>query len=258
MRNRLKYISCLFGLFLLLIPVSARANTADDLNISPISVNDTELAESPTEDIYSSASNKVGKQISNAEEPMGDYTQDEGFLNSDDVTDGCPITINAFVMEECQDQRYSAYVTFLSETGKEYMFQLTKSNNYRKYAKLPEGNYTFFGGICDDNRRIYTSFSYQSEFFISASDPVYFECLIGTSDWISENKCRLSGYVPEESVAEQTTELDENGQVTFTESNKVSESKNNIVLDMFHYLIKNIIPFIIVIGIIAIIIKHLK
>lgn len=132
-------------------------------------------------------------------EPIGDYADEQdGFSNAEDADADCPITIKAYVMDECQDARYSAYITFLAEDGIEYSFQLTKTNEYKKNVKLPAGTYVAFGGICSDNRRMYQLFTYMESFDISSDKPVYFDCLIGDREWIAENKSKLNAYEAED------------------------------------------------------------
>lgn len=163
------------------------------------------------------SANEIGTDtVSDSTEIIGDYAEDTGFINSD-IPDGCPITIKAYVMDECKNSRYSAYATFLSENGTEYSFQLMRENDYAKYVKLPDGEYTVFGGICSDNRRIYRLFSYQEKLTIISGCPVYFDCLVGTPEWIEENKDKLNGYIPEIKESDDT-ELEEAVTVIFSES----------------------------------------
>lgn len=47
--------------------------------------------------------------------------------------------------------------------------------------------------------------------------PVYFDCLVGTPEWIEENKNRLNDYVPEsEEIID--TETEETADIIFSES----------------------------------------
>lgn len=175
------------------------------------------------------ADNIVSVETDESTEFAGDYiNEQDGYENASNTEGNSAVTIKAYVMDECVEAGYSAYIIFYAEDGTEYSYQLTSTDSYKKHVMLPSGKYTAIGGIVSDNRRLYPMFTYQTEFEADSYNPVYFECLIGTYDWNEANKLSILKSNEDESADGELLDTDKEWNYKESAADiKESDSLNN-------------------------------